>query len=135
MSKSLDETFDITPTPDVELPKPIKKPKTIIVSDRSQDKEKDYNYARQNLYNMVERMTDAVEGALQVAEDSEHPRAFEVALQGAKATAEVVEKLNDLHRKMNDLEKEDPKPQATQVQNNMFVGSTAELMKMLKDNK
>ena len=135
MSKSLDETFDITPTPDVELPKPIKKPKTIIVSDRSEDKEKDYNYARQNLYNMVERMTDAVEGALQVAEDSEHPRAFEVALNGAKATAEVVEKLNDLHRKMNDLEKEDPKPQATQVQNNMFVGSTAELMRMLKDNK
>ena len=135
MSKSLDETFDITPTSDVELPKPIKKPKTIIVSDRSQDKEKDYNYARQNLYNMVERMTDAVEGALQVAEDSEHPRAFEVALNGAKATAEVVEKLNDLHKKMNDLEKEDPKPQTTQVQNNMFVGSTAELMKMLKDNK
>ena len=135
MSKSLDETFDITPTPDVELPKPIKKPKTIIVSDRSEDKEKDYNYARQNLYNMVERMTDAVEGALQVAEDSEHPRAFEVALNGAKATAEVVEKLNDLHKKMNDLEKEDPTPQTTQVQNNMFVGSTAELMAMLKDSK
>jgi hypothetical protein len=64
------------------------------------------------------------------------PRAFEVCFQGAKHAADVVDKIADLHKKMNDLEKDDPKPQATQnVQNNMFVGSTADLMKMLKENK
>ena len=67
---------------------------------------------------------------------AEHPRAFEVALNGAKAMSEVVEKLTDLHKKMDDLEREKPtQQQVSQVQNNMFVGSTAELMKMLKENK
>ena len=69
--------------------------------------------------------------------DLEHPRAYEVVFNGAKHTADIVDKLADLHKKMNDLEKEDPKPVAgaTNVQNNMFVGSTSELMKMLKENK
>ena len=133
MSKSLDETFDITPS---ELPKPIKKPKPIIVSDRSDDKQRDYVFARQHLYDIVEKMSSAVEGAIEVAENSEHPRAFEVALNGAKAAAEVVEKLGDLHKKMEDLEKDKPAITGpTNVQNNMFVGSTADLLKALKENK
>ena len=73
---------------------------------------------------------------MEVAQQSEHPRAYEVVFNGAKHTADIVDKLADLHKKMNDLDKEDPKPAAaTQVQNNMFVGSTSELMKMLKENK
>jgi hypothetical protein len=73
---------------------------------------------------------------MEVAMEQQHPRSFEVAFAGAKHAADIVDKLADLHKKMNDLEKDDPKPQATQnVQNNMFVGSTAELMKMLKENK
>ena len=135
MANSLDDTFDITTT-EVELPKPIKKPKAIVVSNKSEDKEKDYNYARAQLYNIVEVMQEGIQGAMEVAQQSEHPRAYEVAMNGAKAASEVVEKLADLHKKMDDLEREKPtQANVSQVQNNMFVGSTAELMKMLKENK
>ena len=114
------------------------KEKTAVVKlpDRTENVETDYRYARENLYNLVERGQDAIDGILELSKETEHPRAYEVALNGAKAMSEVVEKLADLHKKMDDLEKEKPTVQATQnVQNNMFVGSTAELMKMLKDNK
>jgi hypothetical protein len=131
---SLDETFDITPTEVV--PKAIRKAKPIIEVDKDADREKDYTYARSQLYNIVDKMQESLNGAMEVAQQSEHPRAFEVCFQGAKHAADVVDKIADLHKKMNDLEKDDPKPQATQnVQNNMFVGSTADLMKMLKENK
>lgn len=132
---NLDDTFDIT-KPDVELPKPIKKPKPIVISNKTEDREKDYNYARSQLYDIVEKMQESIDGAMEVAQQSEHPRAYEVVMNGAKNAAEVVEKLTDLHKKMDDIEKEKPQQQSvSQVQNNMFVGSTAELMKMLKDNK
>jgi len=134
MSNSLDNTFDITPV-DVELPKPIKKPKPIIVSDKAEDREKDYTYARSQLYNIVEKMQESIDDAMNIAQQSEHPRAFEVVFQGAKHAADVVEKIGDLHKKMDALEKDKPQAQVSQVQNNMFVGSTADLMKMLKDNK
>tara|TARA_A100001015_G_scaffold321521_1_gene452714 strand:+ start:1988 stop:2392 length:405 start_codon:yes stop_codon:yes gene_type:complete len=133
MAQSLDDTFDIA-KPDVELPKPIKKPKPIIVSDKSEDREKDYTYARAQLYDIVEKMQESLSDALEVAQQSEHPRAYEVVFNGAKNAAEVVEKIGDLHKKMDELEKEKPQQQVSQVQNNMFVGSTAELMKMLKEN-
>ena len=132
MAHSLDDTFDLA-KPDVELPKPIKKPKPIVISNKSEDKEKDYTYARAQLYNVVETMQEGIQGAMEVAQQAEHPRAYEVALNGAKAMSEVVEKLADLHKKMDDMEKEAPQQQVNQVQNNMFVGSTAELMKMLKE--
>ena len=131
---SLDETFDITPTEVV--PKAIQKVKPVVEVDKDADREKDYTYARSQLYNIVDKMQESLNGAMEVAQQSEHPRAFEVCFQGAKHAADVVDKIADLHKKMNDLEKDDPKPQATQnVQNNMFVGSTADLMKMLKENK
>ena len=131
---SLDKEFDIAPA---DLPKPIKKPKPIIISDKSDDREKDYTYARAQLYDIVEKMQESIDGAMEVAVNSEHPRAFEVVLNGAKNAAEVVEKLTDLHKKMEDMEKEKPKSiggSGGQVQNNLFVGSTADLMKMLKEN-
>ena len=128
---ALDNTFDITPVESKE----IKRAKPIVeVSD--DDKAKDYTYARAQLYNIVEKMQESLSDAMDVAQQSEHPRAFEVVFNGAKNAADVVDKLADLHKKMNDLNKDEPKVQATQnVQNNMFVGSTAELMKMLKENK
>ena len=132
--ESLDQTFDITEAPTPQ-PKIIKKPKPIIQIDKGEDREKDYTYARAQLYDIVEKMQEGLNDAMEVAQQSEHPRAWEVMFNGAKHTADIVDKLADLHKKMNDLEKEDPKPAAThQVQNNMFVGSTAELMKMLKEN-
>ena len=131
---SLDETFDITPTEVV--PKAIQKVKPVVEVDKDADREKDYTYARSQLYNIVDKMQESLNGAMEVAQQSEHPRAFEVCFQGAKHAADVVDKIADLHKKMNDLEKDDPKPQTTQnVQNNMFVGSTADLMKALKTMK
>ena len=135
MAKSfdaLDDTFEIAPAE----PTPIKKVKPIIEIDKDEDRAKDYTYARSQLYNIVEKMQESLNDAMDVAQQSEHPRAFEVVFNGAKNAADVVDKLADLHKKMNDLEKEETKVQATQnVQNNMFVGSTAELMQMLKENK
>jgi len=135
MAKSfdaLDDTFDITPAE----PKAIKKVKPIIEIDKDEDRAKDYTYARSQLYNIVEKMQESLSDAMDVAQQSEHPRAFEVVFNGAKNAADVVDKLADLHKKMSDLEKGETKVQATQnVQNNMFVGSTAELMQMLKENQ
>ena len=81
------------------------------------------------------KTASASEITTEIRQQAEHPRAYEVALNGAKAMSEVVEKLADLHKKMDDMEREKPQQQVSQVQNNMFVGSTADLMKMLKENK
>ena len=96
------------------------------------DAEKDYEYQRQNFYNLVERGTDAVEGILELAKESDHPRAYEVAGNLIKQVAEVTEKLGDLQEKMRKL-KEVPSNAPKNVTNALFVGSTAELQKMLKE--
>ena len=130
---SLDDAFDITP---VEEVKPIKrKSKPLIVSDKEEDKEKDYQYARANLYDIVEKMQESLNDAMEVAQESQHPRAFEVVFNGAKHAADVVEKLTDLQKKVKELDKDDTKIQQTNTQNNVFLGSTEELMKMLKQQK
>ena len=132
---SLDETFDIVPS---SVEKQLKKQKPLIISDKSEDKEKDYQHVRASLYNLVDKMQEAVDGALEVAQQSDHPRAYEVALNGAKNAAEVVEKITDLHKKVKDMEIEEVKVQATQnnTTNNVFMsGSTADLMMMLKEQQ
>ena len=96
------------------------------------DVERDYEYQRQQFYNLVERGTDAVEGILELAKESDHPRAYEVAGNLIKQVAEVTEKLGDLQEKMRKL-KEVPNTAPKNVTNALFVGSTAELQKMLKD--
>ena len=143
--ESLDNTFGITPEDEKECkaieamaPKPIKKPKpNLAISDKGEDKEKDYQYARAQLYDLVEKMQESINGAMEAAYESGHPRAHEVALNGAKAAAEVVEKLGDLHKKMNDIEKQEAKPNVSMsggTQNNIFMtGSTSDLMKALKE--
>ena len=130
---SLDKTFDVAAT---ELVKEKKESKAIRLSDQVEDKEKEYQYARGQLYDIVERMQECLEGAMEVAQQSDHPRAYEVAFNGAKSAAEVVEKIGDLHKKMADLNTEETKVTQNNVQNNVFMnGTTADLMKMLKDNK
>ena len=130
--ESLDDTFDITP---VEEVKPVKKSKPLIISDKEEDKEKDYQYARGQLYDIVEKMQESLNDAMEVAQESQHPRAFEVVFNGAKHAADVVEKITDLQKKVKDLEAEETKVQQTNTQNNIFMGSTSELMKMLKQQK
>ena len=93
----------------------------------------DFEYQRQNFYSLVEKGQDAIEGILDLARESEHPRTYEVAGQLIKNVAEVTEKLGDLHLKMQKL-KELPDRGPNNVTNALFVGSTTELQKMLKNN-
>ena len=105
-------------------------PKTVVKSDED-DIDNDYKYQRENFYNLVERGQDAIEGILELAKESEHPRTYEVAGNLIKQVAEVTEKLGDLQEKMRKL-KEVPNSAPKNVTNALFVGSTAELQKMLK---
>ena len=135
---SLNNTFDITPvSSEVQETKPIKRDKKpLIISDKGEDKEKDYQYARAQLYDIVEKMQETLDGAMEVAQQSDHPRAYEVVFNGAKNAADVVDKIQDLHKKMSEIDKDEQTAAVNQTQNNIFMsGSTAELLKMLKENK
>ena len=103
-----------------------------VVEKGMDDVEKDYEYQRQNFYNLVERGSDAIEGILELAKESDHPRAYEVAGNLIKQVADVTEKLGDLQEKMKKL-KEVPSNAPKYVTNALFVGSTKELQSMLKD--
>ena len=98
------------------------------------DIKNDYKYQRENFYNLVERGQNAVEGILELAKESDHPRAYEVAGNLIKQVAEVTEKLGDLQEKMRKL-KEVPDTAPKNVTNALFVGSTAELQRMIKGKK
>jgi hypothetical protein len=100
----------------------------------NEDIDSDYQYQRENFYNLVERGQDAIQGILDVAQNSDHPRAYEVAGNLIKNVAEVTEKLGDLQEKMKKL-KDVPNKAPKNVTNALFVGSTTELQKMLKKKK
>ena len=103
-----------------------------IVEVNENDIDDDYKYQRDNFYNLVEKGSAAIDGILELAKESEHPRTYEVAGQLIKNVAEVTEKLGDLQEKMRRL-KEVPSNAPKNVTNALFVGSTKELQKMLKD--
>ena len=117
-----------------EVKKPVVKKEQKIVPVGDDDIDKDYAYQRQNFYSLVERGQDAIDGILDIAKESEHPRTYEVAGQLIKTVAEVTEKLGDLQEKMKKL-KDVPNNAPKNVTNALFVGSTAELQKMLKGKK
>tara|TARA_B100000519_G_scaffold197597_1_gene205664 strand:- start:503 stop:901 length:399 start_codon:yes stop_codon:yes gene_type:complete len=127
IDKALGVVEDIEINPIVE-----KKVNPIQTSNNDADIENDYAYQRQNFYNLVERGSDAIEGILELARESDAPRAYEVAGNLIKQVAEVTEKLGDLQEKMKRL-KEVPSNAPKNVTNALFVGSTAELQKMLKE--
>ena len=102
------------------------------MTGEGEDIELDYKYQRENFYRLVEQGSNAIEGILELAKEGEHPRAYEVAGQLIKNVAEVTEKLGDLQEKMRKL-KEVPSHAPKSVTNALFVGSTAELQKMLKE--
>jgi len=124
----LNEVLGVSePTPkEVVVSEPVPKP-----SDDLDDVDADYKYQRDNFYNLIEKGQDAIQGILNVAKESDHPRGYEVAGNLIKQVAEVTEKLGDLQEKMKKL-KEVPKSAPKNVTNALFVGSTAELQKMLK---
>jgi len=105
-----------------------------ILSDKLEDIDADYKYQRENFYNLIEKGTNAIEGILEIAKESDHPRTYEVAGNLIKQVAEVTEKLGDLQDKMKKL-KDVPNNAPKNVTNALFVGSTAELQKMLKGKK
>jgi hypothetical protein len=113
---------------DITPPKPVLVPETKL---NDEDIDNDYKYQRENFYNLIERGQDAIDGILDLARESEHPRTYEVAGNLIKQVAEVTEKLGDLQGKMKKL-KEVPNSAPQNVTNALFVGSTAELQKMLK---
>jgi hypothetical protein len=97
----------------------------------SDDIKKDYIYTRGNLYSLIEKGQEAINGILELAQESEMPRAYEVAGQLIKSVADATDKLMELQKKLKDIEEDKPKGPTT-VNNALFVGSTAELAKFLK---
>ena len=100
---------------------------------KKEDPEKDYEYTRGHLYDLIEKGQEAVQGALEVAQESGHPRAFEVAVNAMKQVSDMTDKLIDLQKKMKDLDAPVKGKGPTTVNNTMFVGSTADLQKMIKE--
>ena len=111
-----------------KAPVPRKEDKT------KEDVENDHKNSREYYYNLIEKGQEAIEGILDVAKEGQHPRAYEVALAGIKNVADTVDKLQDLNKKLKDL-KELPKTANANIKNALFVGSTAELQKMLKKDE
>ena len=130
MNDGLDKAFDIVEsiddvTPKAEVKKP---PKKVETQDQVQD---DYEYARGNLYALVDKGQEAVNGALDLAMSSDHPRAYEVAGQLIKHVGDVADKLMALQKDKKAVKEESAKKVVTN--NSLFVGSTADLQKMLKN--
>jgi len=95
------------------------------------DIDNDYKYSRDNYYDLIQKGQEAIEGILEIAKEGQHPRAYEVAGQLITNVAQTVDKLQDLQKKLKDL-KDLPKTANQNIKNALFVGSTAELQKMLK---
>tara|TARA_B100000900_G_scaffold403489_1_gene410633 strand:+ start:580 stop:1023 length:444 start_codon:yes stop_codon:yes gene_type:complete len=110
-----------------EKPVPIKRP------EENTHIQKDYEYTRANLYSLIEKGQEAINGIMELAGESASPRAYEVAGQLIKSVADTTDKLADLQKKLKDLEEDNSKSGPNNVTNNaVFVGSTTELQKLLK---
>ena len=125
---ALNETFN---TPDELVQPEVIEKKIEKVKSSVDDVKKDYDYTRGNLYSIIEKGQEAINGILELAQESEMPRAYEVAGQLIKNVADATDKLMDLQKKLKDVEEEKQKGPST-VNNALFVGSTAELAKLLK---
>jgi len=124
MNKKIDESLDMVPLDEVYEGEVVEKPEV------PSDADNDFKYARENFYNVIEKGTEALEDMLRVAQGSEHPRAYEVVSTIMKTLMDANKDLVDLSDKKQ--KRDEPKEQAV-TNNNLFVGSTAELQKMLKD--
>jgi hypothetical protein len=127
--KNMEDIFDIEVVP-------IEKSTEMIAKTNDEvgiDATKDYEYTRGQLYSLISQGQEAVQGALEVAQESGHPRAYEVAVNAMKQVADTTDKLIDLQQKMKNLGKEDKKLTPTTVNNTMFIGTTADLQRMIKD--
>ena len=130
--KKLDDAFNISETEVVETEKvgitPEQKPDRMTKDDITRD----YEYTRGNLYSIIEKGQEAIDGILELAQESEMPRAYEVAGQLIKSVSDATDKLMDLQKKLKDVNEETQSKGPNTVNNALFVGSTAELSKLLK---
>ena len=128
----LDKTFNLTS--EVEV---VEEKSNVIQREKpsrltQDDIEKDYEYTRGNLYSIIEKGQEAINGILEVAQDSDMPRAYEVAGQLIKSVSDATDKLMDLQKKLKDVNEEVASKGPTNVTNALFVGSTADLSKLIK---
>jgi archaellum component FlaC len=127
---TLNDEFNVAG--DIVQPEVIDK-KIERIKETSDDIKKDYDYTRGNLYSIIEKGQEAINGILELAQESEMPRAYEVAGQLIKNVADATDKLMDLQKKLKDVEEETQTRGPSNVTNALFVGSTAELAKLLKE--
>ena len=127
----LEKTFDVATEVVADVKKVgIQKPP--LDRDKT-DIRNDYEYTRGNLYSIIEKGQEAINGILELAQESEMPRAYEVAGQLVKSVSDATDKLMDLQKKLKDVEEETVQKGPSTVNNSLFVGSTADLAKMLKE--
>ena len=115
---------------DFQQPSPVPR----VIDESKTDVDNDYEHSRDNYYNLIDKGNQAIEGILDIAKEGQHPRAYEVAGQLIGQVAQTVDKLQDLQKKLKDL-KEVPNKTSANIKNALFVGSTAELQKMLNRRK
>ena len=133
MSKNFDELNKTFNTEENLIQSEIVEKKIEKIKSTVDDVKKDYDYTRGNLYSIIEKGQEALNGVLELAQESEMPRAYEVAGQLIKNVADATDKLLDLQKKLKDVEAEEKVKGPSTVNNALFVGSTADLAKMLKD--
>ncbi len=127
----LDDTFNVaTEVVTESLPTKVERQKPDRLT--KDDIEKDYEYTRGNLYSIIEKGQEAINGILELAQESEMPRAYEVAGQLIKSVSDATDKLMDLQKKLKDVEEEKVAKGPSNVTNALFVGSTADLAKLIK---
>ena len=129
--EKLNDTFDVEPIAS-EIEKVDVKKEIDQYKSSAEDIKKDYEYTRGNLYSIIEKGQEAINGILELAQESEMPRAYEVAGQLIKNVSDATDKLMDLQKKLKDVNEEEKKGPTSVTNNALFVGSTADLQKMLK---
>ena len=137
LEKSVNEILGLdipTGEPKQEVVEKKFEPPVPRVNGKGEDVDTDYKYQRENFYNLIERGQDAIDGILEVAKQSDHPRSYEVAGNLISQVADITEKLGKLQASMKRL-KEVPNNAPKNVTNALYVGSTAELQKLLKKDK
>ena len=103
--------------------------------DRKEDTQTDYVQSRDNFYELVEKGKEALDGAMDIARETDQPRAYEVVAQLLKNVTDTNKEIIELQKRMEDLKAHERKLGNTNINNALFVGSTADLQKMLQDNK
>ena len=132
MTKNFDDLNDTFNTSGDVIKPEVVESKIEKVKEGVDDIKKDYEYTRGNLYSIIEKGQEALNGVLELAQESEMPRAYEVAGQLIKSVSDATDKLMDLQKKLKDVEEETQQKGPNTVNNALFVGSTAELQKILK---